>query len=82
MGIVLAMSSGAVASALGYVAWYHALPALTATRAATVQLQVPVLTALAGLAVLGEPLTVRLVIATVLVLGGIALAISARRAGN
>ena len=78
-GIVLAMVSGAGASGLGYVAWYSALPALTATRAATVQLQVPVLTALAGLVVLDEPITPRLVVATVLVAGGIALAIFARR---
>jgi drug/metabolite transporter (DMT)-like permease len=43
-GVALAVGSGAVASGLGYVAWYRALPALTATRAATVQLPVPIIT--------------------------------------
>jgi drug/metabolite transporter (DMT)-like permease len=74
-GLLLAVASGALASGLGYVAWYRALPALTATSAATVQLPVPVLTALGGMLVLAEPLTFRLVAATGLVLGGIAIAV-------
>jgi len=77
-GLVLATASGALASGLGYVLWYAALRGLTATRAATVQLPVPVLTAIAGALVLSETITPRLVVATVLVLGGVALAVRGR----
>ena len=72
-GIVVAVVSGAVASALGYVLWYTALPGLTASRAATAQLSVPVITAIAGVLLLSESVTLRLVLASVAVLGGIAL---------
>jgi drug/metabolite transporter (DMT)-like permease len=77
-GLVLAAVSGALASALGYIAWYAALARLTTTRAAAVQLAVPVLAAAAGVAVLSEPVTARLVTATVLVIGGIGLVIVSR----
>jgi len=72
-GIAYAVLSGAVASGVGYAVWYTALPGMRATTAATVQLSVPVLTALAGLSLLGEPLTGRLIVASVAILGGIAL---------
>jgi drug/metabolite transporter (DMT)-like permease len=72
-GIGLAAASGAVASGLGYVVWYAALRGLTATRAATVQLSVPVIAAVGGVALLGEPMTLRLVLAGAATLGGIAL---------
>jgi len=78
-GVLLAVVSGAVTSGLGYVVWYAALAGLTATRAATVQLAVPVLTAFGGVALLGEPVTLRLVVASALILGGVLLAIRARR---
>ncbi len=77
-GALLAITSGAIASGLGYVAWFAALRRLTAIRAAIVQLAVPVIAALGGVLVLAEPISVRLVIAAVLVLGGIALAIVSR----
>lgn len=77
-GIVLATSSGALASGVGYVIWYAALPGLSATRAATVQLAVPVLAAMGGVLFLSEDISVRLVTAAVMILGGIALAIGAR----
>jgi len=77
-GALYAIASGALASGIGYAIWYTALPALTATTAATVQLSVPVIAAFGGVIVLSEPLTVRLSIASVLVLGGIALVIGAR----
>jgi drug/metabolite transporter (DMT)-like permease len=73
-GVVLAAVSGAVTSALGYAVWYAALRGLTATRAALVQLLVPVITAAAGLFLLREPLSARLVVSAVVVIGGIALA--------
>lgn len=74
-GIWCAIASGALASGVGYAIWYTALTSLRATTAATVQLSVPVLAALGGVAVLAEPVTMRLVLASVAVLGGIALVI-------
>ena len=65
----------AVASGLGYAAWYTALPKLGAIAAANAQLSVPVIAALAGVALFDEPISVRLVAASVLVLGGTALAV-------
>lgn len=81
-GILLAFISGALASGLGYAIWYTALRGLTATKAAVVQLSVPPLTALGGVLLLGELVTPRLVVAGLLILGGIALAISARSVGR
>lgn len=77
-GIALAVASGAVASGLGYAVWYTALRGLTATRAASVQLSVPVIAALGGILLLGEPLSLRLVVASAAVLGGIALVTTRR----
>jgi drug/metabolite transporter (DMT)-like permease len=74
-GFWYAVSSGALASGIGYAIWYTALPALKATKAATVQLSVPVIAALGGIVFLGEPITLRLVLATAAILGGIALVI-------
>lgn len=74
-GIWYAIASGALASGIGYAIWYTALPALKATSAATVQLSVPVIAALGGIVLLGEPFTLRLVLASVAILGGIALVI-------
>ena len=77
-GAVFAMLSGAVASGMGYSVWYTVLPSLRATQAATVQLSVPVLASLAGVLLLDERLTLRLVLCSVAILGGIALALHAR----
>ena len=74
-GFLYAVSSGALASGIGYAIWYTALPALKATSAATVQLSVPVIAAVGGIVFLGEPLTLRLVLASTAILGGIALVI-------
>jgi len=74
-GFWYAVCSGALASGLGYAIWYTALPALKNTSAATVQLSVPVIAAVGGIILLGEPLTPRLVLASVAILGGIALVI-------
>jgi hypothetical protein len=69
----LAVVSGAVASALGYVIWYHALPGLTATSAATVQLSISVLAATGGAFLFSEAVTARLIGSSAAVLGGLAL---------
>jgi drug/metabolite transporter (DMT)-like permease len=74
-GVAYAVASGAVTSGLGYVLWYAVLPALAATSAATVQLCVPAIAALGGAVLLAEPLTLRLLLASVAILGGIALTI-------
>ena len=77
-GVLLATVSGAIASGVGYTLWYVALPSLTAFRAALLQLMVPVLTALAAVPLLGEHISRRLVWASALVLGGIAIAALAK----
>jgi drug/metabolite transporter (DMT)-like permease len=74
-GALLAIASGALTSGLGYALWYAALPSLGATRAATLQLSVPVITAVAAVLLLGEPLTLRLILCGVAVLGGIAMVV-------
>lgn len=76
-GLILALLSGAVTSGLGYVAWYAALPALTATRASIVQLAVPPLASAMGVVLLGETLNARLLTAAPLILGGIVVALTA-----
>ncbi|HSK73908.1 MAG TPA: DMT family transporter [Pyrinomonadaceae bacterium] len=78
-GILLAVLSGAVASGIGYSVWYAALKFHTATRAAILQLSVPVLAAVGGVVFLSEIISVRLILATVLILGGIGLAILGRK---
>lgn len=78
-GIILAVLSGAIASGIGYTAWYAALKYHTSTRAAVFQLAVPVLAAAGGAAFLSETATIRLLIATALILGGIAMTIFGRK---
>jgi drug/metabolite transporter (DMT)-like permease len=76
--VALAAASGAIATGLGYVVWYLALRDLPAAHAATVQLSMPALVALGGVAFLSEPLTVRLVAASIAMLGGVALVLRHR----
>ena len=80
-GIRYAIASGAIASGVGYLIWYSALPGLKATTAATVQLSVPVLAAVGGILFLGESITLRLLLASLLILGGISLVIVQRPSG-
>jgi len=80
-GYSLAVVSGAITSALGYVVWYAALSGLSATRAALVQTSVPVLSALGGILLLGERASWRLLAAGGLILAGIALTLVPRRTG-
>ncbi len=78
-GIVLAVVSGALTSGVGYALWYTALRELTAMRAATVQLSVPLMTAVGAVVFLAEPVTWRLMLASVAILGGIALVLARRK---
>jgi len=77
-GVGLALLSGVVASGGGYVLWYAALKGLSATRAAAVQLPVPVLAAAGGVILLGESVSARLAGSTILILAGVALALAGR----
>jgi drug/metabolite transporter (DMT)-like permease len=77
-GLALAIASGAVTSGCGYVIWYAALPGLTATRAATVQLSVPVIAAFGGILLLSEQITLRLLLASAATLGGVAIVLAQR----
>jgi len=77
-GVMYALFSGALASGMGYVAWYAALRNMTATTAAIVQLSVPVIAAAGGILLLNEQLTLRLVLASAAILGGIALVVASR----
>jgi len=79
-GAALAVTSGAVTSALGYAIWYRALRGLTATQAAIVQLAVPVIAGLGAVALLGEHPSERLIVSAAAVLGGVALVLSRRPA--
>ncbi len=78
-GLILAVASGALASGLGYWLWYVALRSLSASQAAVLQLLVPIIAALAGWWVLNEPLDLRFLFSTGLVLGGISLTIYSRQ---
>ena len=77
-GICYAIVSGALTSGVGYAIWYTALRGLKASSAAVVQLSVPVIAALGGIAFLGETISLRLLVASAAILGGIALVILER----
>jgi drug/metabolite transporter (DMT)-like permease len=76
VGVMYAIISGAIMSGLGYVIWYSALAGLKSASAAIVQLSVPVLAATGGILLLGEPITLRYMLASVAVLGGIAIVVA------
>lgn len=78
LGLALAIASGALTSGCGYVVWYAALRGLTATRAATIQLSVPVIAAFGGILWLSEPITLRLLLASAATLGGVAIVLAQR----
>lgn len=77
-GVALAIASGALTSGIGYAIWYAALRRLSAMRAATVQLSVPLIAAFGGVALLSEAITPRLTVASAAILGGIALVLTSR----
>jgi drug/metabolite transporter (DMT)-like permease len=77
---MLAVLSGAVTSGLGYALWYSLLPRLAASVAAVAQLTVPVIAMAGGMLFLGEALSAEFVLASALVLGGVAVSVIPRRA--
>jgi drug/metabolite transporter (DMT)-like permease len=78
-GVLLALISGALTSGIGYVIWYAALNYLSSIQAALVQLSVPAIAAAGGIMLLAEPLSLRLVVAGTLILGGISLALVGKK---
>jgi drug/metabolite transporter (DMT)-like permease len=72
-GVIYAVASGALASGVGYAIWYSVLPSLRATSAATIQLSVPAIAAIAGVMFLGEPIGLRLAISSAAILGGVGI---------
>ena len=78
-GVWYGVMSGALTSGMGYAIWYRVLPALKATSAATVQLSVPVIAAVGGVVFIDEPVSLRLVLASIAILAGIALVIFNKR---
>lgn len=81
-GLIYAVLSGAAASGLGYAIWYTALPGLSPAQGASVQLSVPVITAVLGAILLGEALTVPLALSACAILIGILLVIFGKRAAR
>lgn len=81
-GILLAVLSGAVASGIGYTVWYAALKHHTSTRAAILQLAVPIIAAGGGILFLSEAVALRLLIAAILILGGILLTVFSKQLGK
>ncbi len=78
-GLIYAVASGSIASGIGYAIWYAALRGLTATRAATVQVSVPIIAALGGVVFLSETITTRLLLSALAILGGVGTAVSSRK---
>lgn len=72
-GILLAVLSGVLASGAGYVIWYSVLPIIKSTNASVLQLIVPVLASLGGVIIIDEPLTLRIIIASIMILLGISI---------
>lgn len=79
-GLLYAVLAGAVASGMGYALWYSVMKQISTTTAASVQLTVPVITALGAVALLGEVLSTRLLLCSIAVLGGVALVIGLKQA--
>ncbi len=78
-GVLYAVLSGSIASGVGYVIWYAALKGLTTTQAALLQLGVPIIAAFGGVIFLQETITLRLVMAGVLIIGGVVLALLGKK---
>jgi drug/metabolite transporter (DMT)-like permease len=74
-GALLAVTSGAITSGMGYALWYSVLPKLPSSVAALAQLTVPVIALAGGLVFLGEAPTLRFLIASAIVLGGVAFGV-------
>ena len=79
MAYLCALAAGALASALGYTLWYAVVPRYSLVGSSIIQLSVPFITAFLAVILLGEPITLRLVLCSVPILGGICLALLAKK---
>ena len=77
-GVALAFTSGALTSGIGYAVWYAALRGLTVTQAASIQLLVPIIATIGGVIFLSEVISLRLIVSSVLILGGVGSSLAAR----
>ena len=75
-GVLLALICGALTSGMGYTLWYHVLPQMASATAAIVQLSVPVIAIIGGALLLGETVPGIVVVAAILVIGGIGWAVT------
>ncbi|WP_371856980.1 DMT family transporter [Pseudomonas sp. NFACC44-2] len=78
-GVLYALASGVLASGCGYALWYGTVKQISSQQAATLQLSVPIIAALGGVWLLSEPMSIRLLMVSAVVLGGVALALPANR---
>jgi len=76
---VLAIASGAITSGVGYAIWYSALRNLSTSQAGVMQLLVPIIASIGGVIFSNELLTSRLIIASLLTLGGIFMVMTVKR---
>ena len=77
-GVGMAIFSGGVTSGLGYILWYKALPRISSSLASAAQLLVPLFAAIGATLLISEPITLRLTLAAIMMLGGLALVIIGR----
>lgn len=78
-GLLLAVTSGSITSALGYWLWFKILPSISLTSAAILQLSVPILAALGGIIWNQDSISNSFIIACGFILIGIYLVISAKK---
>ncbi|GMQ49299.1 DMT family transporter [Vibrio sp. 10N] len=72
-GILYALLSGVIASGLGYYLWYRLLPSIDVLQASLMQLSVPAIAMFLGWGLLAEAPSYLSLLATALILSGIAL---------
>jgi len=77
--LFLAVISGVVTSALGYIIWYMVLPKMDIITAGVLQLLSPVLAIILGIIALNEKLSFELIVSTVVILFGIFVVIYKKR---
>lgn len=74
-GVILAILSGGLTSSVAYVLWYSIIKRIDRITASTVQLSVPCLAIVGGSLFIGEPVTLSIILSTIIVLLGILLVI-------
>ncbi|MDC0932433.1 DMT family transporter [Arcobacteraceae bacterium] len=78
-GLLLAIISGSITSAIGYIIWYQILPNIKIVTASVIQLFVPIIAIILSVIFLDEALSMDLFLSTILVLSGIILTIYSKK---